>query len=447
MIQRLVDGWRRVRPIWFLVASGLVTVMYAFPGHLNYDGSLQLQQARVNRYQDWHPPVMARYWRVLDQLVAGPLLMLLLQTALFLWGVYGLARRRFSPRTSAQIAAVLLLFPPVLTPMAAVWKDTQMAGFILAGIYLMLGDGWRRRSAGIAMLVLAAAVRDNGLAALPGLLLVVVAVWTPIAWWKRVALAAGLTIAIGGVAVLANVATTDTRSYAWFHTAAIYDIAGTMCHSAPMTDDEVRTELAGIVMRQPKDLWANLCASHNPLNWIPLVYGATPPFTEEAGPAERDARRAAWLRVIREHPGAYFRHRMQVMQLILGLAGETPEQPVIQTVAGTNDQIRALKLGTETSKFQRVIGRKLEKLANTNKMLFRPWVYVLLGLAMFGYAAVRRDGLIAGILTSGFLYEASYIVGAPGAGYRYSHWLIICVVLAMLMIFVERWREGRRARA
>ncbi|MEP6860013.1 MAG: hypothetical protein ABJE66_05300 [Deltaproteobacteria bacterium] len=434
-----------MRPIWFLIASGVLTVMYAFPGHLNFDGAVQLEEARINRYDDWHPPLMARYWRELDKLIAGPLLMLLLQTALFLWGTYGLARTRFSARTSALIAGLLLLFPPVLAPMAAVWKDTQMAGWILAGTYLMLGVTWRRRIAGIAMLVLGAAVRDNALAALPGLLLVVVAVWTPIAWWKRVALAAGLTIAIGAMAVLANLATTDTRSYAWAHSTGIYDIAGTMCHATPMTDDEVRTELAGMELRQSGDLWKKLCASFNQLNWIPLVNQDTSPFVDTAGPAERDARRAAYFRVIREHPGAYARHRLDVMKLILGLTGETPEQPVIQTIAGTEGQIKMLKLGTQTSKFQRVVGRKLEKLANTNKMLFRPWVYVLLGLAMLGYAAVRRDGMIAGLIASGFLFEASYIVGAPGAGFRYSHWMIICVVLAMMFVFVDRFRAGRAA--
>ncbi|HEY6039535.1 MAG TPA: hypothetical protein VIV58_34885 [Kofleriaceae bacterium] len=447
MIRRLVDAWNRVRPLWLLVASGVLTVMYGFPGRLDFDGAAQLGQARANHYEDWHPPVMARYWRVLDQLVAGPLLMLLLQTALFLWGAYGIARRRFSARTSALIAGILLLFPPVLTIMAGVWKDTQMAGFLLAGLHLMLGAGWRRRSAGIAMFVLAAAVRDNAVTALPGLLLVVVAVWTPAARWKRVALAAGLTLAIFGVAVVANVALTDKRSYAWFHTTAIYDIAGTLCHAEPLTDDEVRSELAGMELRQSKELWKSLCAAYNPVNWIPLVYGDAAPLVDTAEPAERDARRAAFFRVIREHPGAYFRHRVQVMQLNLGLAGVTPMEPVPLMAGGTQAQIAALKLGAQTSKFQRVIGRKLEKLAYTNKILFRPWVYVLLGLVLFGYAAVRRDGMLAGITTSGLLYEAGYFFAAPGAGYRYQHWMIVCVVFALLIVFVERWREGRAATA
>ena len=437
----IANAWRRVRSIWILVAAGAITVAYGFPGYLNFDSAVQLEQARLNKYDDWHPPVMARYWRILDELFAGPLPMLVLQVALFLWGAYGLARRRFAPRAAALIAGGLLLFPPVLAPMAVVWKDAQMAGWILAGTHLCLGETWRRRLFGLGMFVLAAAVRDNALAALPGLLLVVVATWTAIAWWKRVALAAVLTLAIGGAAVIANAATTDRHSYAWAHSTGIYDIAGTICHAAPMTDDEVRSELAGMELRQTGDLWTKLCGSFSQLNWIPLVNQPTSPFVDTAGPTERDARRAAFFRLLHDHPGAYIRHRFDVMKLILGLDGNTPEQPVCQTVAGTDGQIRMLKLGTATSKFQRVVGRWLVALSNT--LLFRPWAYVLIGLALLGYAAVRRNGWVAGLLISGFLYEASFIVGAPGAGFRYSHWMIICVALAAVFVFAERYRAGR----
>lgn len=444
MIRR---AWARVQPLWFLVASGILTVMYGFPGRMDFDGSLQLQQARANVYEDWHPPVMARYWRVLDQLVAGPLLMFLLQTALFLWGAYGIARRRFSPRASAVIASLLLLFPPVLAIMGGVWKDTQMAGFILAGAHLMLGAGWRRRVGGLVLFFLAAAVRDNGVTALPGFLLVILAVWTPIAWWKRVAIAGALTIALFVAAVLLNAALTDKRSYAWFHTTAIYDIAGTLCHADPLTDDEVRSELAGVELRPSKDLWKAICTAHNPVNWIPLVYGDAAPFTEAADEAERDARRAAFTRVIRDYPSAYLRHRTEIMEYNMGLKGVTPMEPVPRMATGTPAQAAALHVGTQTSKFQRVIGRKLEKIAYTNKLLFRPWAYVLLGLAMFGYAAFRRDGMLAGILTSGFLYEAAYFFAAPGAGYRYQHWMIVCVVFAIMWVFVERYNEGVASKA
>lgn len=445
MRSRIASAWQRVRAIWILIAAGAVTVAYGFPGYLNFDSAVQLEEARLNRYDDWHPPLMARYWRVLDQLCAGPLLMLILQVTLFLWGVYGLARRRYSPRTAAVIAGALLLFPPVLAPMAVVWKDTQMAGFILAGTHLALGPRWRGRAAGIAMFVLAAAVRDNALAALPGLVLVIMAVWTPIAWWKRVALGAGLTLAIGGAALLANAATTDTRSYAWYHSTGIHDVAGVICHAGPMTDDEMRAALAGMELRQTSDLQARLCATYTPINWLPLVNQPSSLFVNTAGPAERVARRAAWFRLVRAYPGAYVAHRLAIMQMMLGLDGNTPAEPVCRTVAGTPGQIRMLKLGTATSKLQRVIGRKLVALEDT--LLFRPWVYVLIGLVMLGYAAVRRDGMIAGLLTGGFLYEATFVIGAPGEGFRYSHWMIICVVLATLFVFVDRLRAGRAATA
>jgi hypothetical protein len=72
--------------------------------------------------------LMAVLWGVLDRIIAGPFLMLLLQATLFLAGSYLVLRRALPPRTAALAASLLLLFPPVLTPMAYIWKDSLMAG-------------------------------------------------------------------------------------------------------------------------------------------------------------------------------------------------------------------------------------------------------------------------------------------------------------------------------
>src|SRR5262245_64529446 len=100
---------------------------------MNFDGVEQLAQARSGNFNDWQPPIMAAYWKALELVVHGPLLMLLLQTGLFVWGLDAILRLRFAPRTAAWTTAALTLFPPILTPIAVVWKDAQMAAFLLAG--------------------------------------------------------------------------------------------------------------------------------------------------------------------------------------------------------------------------------------------------------------------------------------------------------------------------
>ena len=106
--------------------------------------------------------------------------MLLLQTSLFLWGLFAAFRTRFSPRAAAWIATAVFLFPPILTPMAAVWKDAQMAAFsTIAGTACCRAATHRgaRASLRIALLFFAAAVRDNAIAAVPPLCVLIVASW------------------------------------------------------------------------------------------------------------------------------------------------------------------------------------------------------------------------------------------------------------------------------
>src|SRR5262245_9378172 len=100
---------------------------------MSSDSATQLADARSHQYTDWHPPVMAAMWTVLDKIVAGPALMLVLQGSLFLIGSYRLLRAVLSERAAAIAASAILLFPPVLAPMAVIWKDSQMAGFLLMG--------------------------------------------------------------------------------------------------------------------------------------------------------------------------------------------------------------------------------------------------------------------------------------------------------------------------
>ncbi|HEY0254347.1 MAG TPA: hypothetical protein VGC41_22620, partial [Kofleriaceae bacterium] len=156
-----------------LAVGTLGALAYAFPGYMNFDSGGQLAQARAGHYDDWHPPVLARYWRITDQIFHGPLPLLVLQLALFTWGAYGILRMRFSPRASAFATLALLWFPPLLAPMAAVWKDAQMAGWLLAGTMLMLRPSARARLGGAVLLVIGCAVRDNAMAALPPLMLLV----------------------------------------------------------------------------------------------------------------------------------------------------------------------------------------------------------------------------------------------------------------------------------
>jgi hypothetical protein len=438
----IAAGLRRIPPAAILLVGGAIVVAYSFPGYMNYDAADQLIQARTRQYTDWHPPMMAKYWHALEKLFHGPLPLLVVQTALFLWGAYHLFRRRLQPQAAALLAVALMWFPPVLAVSGPVWKDAQMVSFLIAGAALLLRDSWRARGAGLVLMFLAAGVRDNAVSAMPPLLLL--AVWT---WGHRrrivvCALAFALFVAIAVGATAANKAFTKRGGYAWYQANAIHDIAGMICFTDQMTDEEVRAQLVGVELRVDTDIQRRFCQQYNPRWWIPLSLDANAPFNSTANKAQRLARRAAYFRLLRRDVFAFAEHRWRVTKELIGLGDEVPDEPVCQTFAGSEGQFVRLAITDKLSSFQKLVGSALQKVSTT--LLFRPWAYLLVGLALFAYACKQRQGLVIALIGSGFLYELSFAIAAAGAPFRYSNWMIVCVCVATVLVFRERLGAGRR---
>ncbi|MBV8756648.1 MAG: hypothetical protein JO257_05220 [Deltaproteobacteria bacterium] len=430
-----------MQPRWLVVAAWAVLFIYAFPGYLNWDSTSQMLQARHATYDDWHPPMMAAIWRVFELFVRGPALMLLLQTLLFSWGVYQTFRVRFAERAAAILAAIAITFPPVLVPMAVVWKDAQMAAMLLAGVMLAMRPGWGRRALGLAMLLVACGVRDNAPAALPPLMLVVVASWSVRSRLKIIAVGAAITIVVALTAIAINVKLTDVRQYPTSKSLQILDVAGTLCYAPPLSDDEIRAELPGVVLLPKDHLQRALCAAYDPRSWFRLTFSDVSVFVQKPDEPDRAGRRAAWTHVMREYPGSYLYHRWQVMQEVLGLSPWPMWEPVCQSNVVPKEFTRKLSYDASLSFVQKVLGKEFVKLGETK--LFRPWVYALLSLIVLAWAAWKRDAWLAALVGSGLLYELTYFFAASGPDYRYSHWMVVCCCIALATIFVERLREAR----
>jgi hypothetical protein len=429
----------RLRSFWILFGAWLVVIAYSFPGFMNWDAGEQLFQARTGQLDDWYPPVMGAYWKLLDMIVAGPLLMLVLQVSLFLWGLYALLRTRLDERLAAPIAAALMLFPPILTPMSAVWKDAQMAGFLIAGVALALRPGRRARALGLAGLFMAAAVRDNAAFALPPLCLVICGTW---GFRRRVvafAVAAAVCIGLVGASVMANKMLTQSRAFPWFRSVALHDIGGTICNADPMSDQELTELLDGTGHVEITGIRDRLCGLYTPLAWFSMSQGEQHYFNDRYPrllKSERMARRRAWWQLVSEHPRAYLAHRAAVMQVLLGLHDGPMWEPVCHDVNANTTHGPALHHNASLSGFQRALMAIFDVLGRT--LLFRPWAYAVLSLIFFGYALARRDRLLLGLLGSGLLYEASYFVLAAAPDYRYSHWMIVCCVVSGVLIAARR---------
>ncbi|HEY0254389.1 MAG TPA: hypothetical protein VGC41_22835, partial [Kofleriaceae bacterium] len=72
---------------------------------------------------------------------------------------------------------------------------------------------------------------------------------------------------------------------------------------------------------------------------------------------------------------------------------------------------------------------------------FRAFIYFVVGLYLLAFV---RSRLAIALLLSGLGCEMSLFVGAPSNDYRYSHWMITCVVICTTVVFGLRYRAGRR---
>ncbi|TVM04529.1 hypothetical protein FCN52_14595, partial [Enterococcus faecium] len=58
-----------------LILFGLSVLVFA-PGYAQYDSVTRYDQVLRGRYDDWHPPIMARLWSLFGRQGAGPMLVL-----------------------------------------------------------------------------------------------------------------------------------------------------------------------------------------------------------------------------------------------------------------------------------------------------------------------------------------------------------------------------------
>jgi hypothetical protein len=417
-----------------LAAGWVAFVVYAYPGFLSFDSVVQLREARAGVFTDWHPPVMAWLWRYLDMIAPGPIAMLLLQSGLLLFGAYALIRRVASSTYAACGAVAILLFPPIGTAMAVIWKDSLMVGAIVAGVALLLARSRTLRAVGLVALTLAAAVRYNGFT-ITIVLVVALFRWRDdIFGLRRYAIAFvvwGATVACGQ---LANRLVVDTPMHVWHGSLAMFDIVGTLRYSRPISDDEAAEVLRGTPLLVSRDYQRSARRAYDPNAG---VFRIVTMFMKQPTTAdERDAIARAWSSLVAAHPRAYLKHRWQVFRRVLGLQDDASPWVWTGIDAVGRDLVRYAPidaqawLTTEANDF-------------ATSWLMRVYVYLLLTLGVGAIAIAMRDRVSIAIAASAVASELALFGLAPTEDFRYSLWLVIAALLISFRVFATRLRRGR----
>jgi len=421
-----------------LLIGWLVFLEYAYPGYMSYDSIQQLGEARSGRFGDWHPPAMAALWRLIELVVAGPVGMLVIQSGCFLIGAYLVLMRAMSTRAAAVCASCLLWFPPIGVVMAVIWKDSQMAGFLMLGTGLLCAAARRDRLLGVALLLLASMMRHNAFT-MTFPLVVLLFVWRlDSRGWRRYAVGLAVWVAITGMGALFSSRLTRHHDYTWYRSSALIDIVGTLNYAEPISDEQLRPLLEGVRVIPTHDLQQAARRAYNPAWTFDVIWNMERRFFDD--PANKPQRLAvvrAWKKIVLGHPYAFLTYRAEIFLHLLGLGPKPPDSPIYVGFSDLQDPFgsaqRALHLAS-ASRIQQKMQLGMLRLGLSS--LFHPYLYALLAILLLPFSL--RDRLSFALLASGLVGEAALYFVAPTGDYRYSIWLVIVDAAAVMILIARR---------
>lgn len=420
-----------IRAAFAAALLGLAMLVLFWPGIAMFDSLNQYQQLLSGAYEDWHPPAMARLWSVFHGMGwHGQAPMFLLQM-LLCWSGLGLIAAALA-RQGARLAAtgVLLLgiWPPIAGWQAAVLKDGQMAGALLAAVGIACWWRLRERTLPrwamalvVLLLLYATLVRINAVFATVPLAfgLLGTGAWRPVghgAWMLAAMVAVLVAMPVVNHGILRAQASDVGRSL------PIYDLAGIAHHAG-----------ARAVPILPVSIWEKAEAQHciRPLLWDPL--GDRCDFVADglaqAAPGGRLT--GVWIAAIARHPLAYAAHRLARWNATMRWLVPW-RYPLAEPQA--DSEPNALGLDSPSPRiapFQRVAGVLAES------PLGAPIVWLVGALAVVALAGRRSDArgrLGVTLALSAVLTELAFLVISVAADYRYHLWAMLATGLAVALV-------------
>jgi len=416
-----------------------------FPGVVMYDSVAQYMQAHTGLYSDWHPPIMARSWALLNHLKNGTEPFFLAQMLLW-WGGIGAISAALGRRQKHGAAALVLLVgiaPLWLGWATVVLKDAQMA-CCLAGAAGLVAH-WRlddrpmpRWAAVLAILLIcyATLVRGNAVfATIPFALALFDWPQLPKLWHKAVA----SLVLIAAVLVFNPIF--NNRILGAEHTGVenslpLYDMAG-IAHKA---------HLAGLPGLDPQG-WAmaQRKGCYTPFFWNPYGEDSQCGFVGDAVIFDHlDDRHMAteWARLAVAHPLAYAGHRIAHLNSNLRFwvgPGEPDADPPLSSEPNPDGLGAPANPGGEGL------------IAAAHLMAASPlgwpvvWLVVSAGLLWASMGLTDPQARLGRALAgSAFCMSASFALVSIASDLRYHLWSMVAAALALVLLLDTRGLDRRR---
>ena len=435
---------------WLVVALIIVATFY--PGIMSNDSTAALAQARAFEFTDWHPPVLALIWSLLDRIVPGPALMLIGQSLLYAYAAARLCSTAFA-RLATRLPANLLLlafalFPPVMALNGMIWKDVWMSGALLLALAYLFelasGTGGTRRSmlVIIAACLLATAFRHNAGAATAGLLAGAVYFGLPGPARPLLRLTASGLAGLALATVLVLVVSMANRLLASPANVTtpilLHDIAGTVLESG---EPERAAQLAlatspGLTNDRGRFL-ARLGTDYHPEEAGRLLRtkrrNPDSPFVIDAlAPGhDADAVKRAWRAVVSRYPAAYLRHRAATFACLMQFCGRSSW--AIHSYVLNPKYVFPAGLDPGQERLRHLL------LNPRSVLLYAPtfWLGIVLVGGLAGLVRLRagtRPALCVFMALSAVGLAVSLFFTSPIESYRYVHWMILSGWIMLWML-------------
>lgn len=447
---------RNRKPIvgYLICAFGFTLTLWAFyPGLMSPDSIASLSDGRNGILYDQNSAIMSFVWGGLDQLVAGPALMLVLQLSVFWIAIACLWQAIHRESFATGLALVFVPFmPQILSQLPVIWKDVEMATALLMAVALIYFGKKRNSKSSLLLspvfLLYAFAARLNSLPAV-----------LPIAIWSGYVAASILelgkarsTPVVVGLsyfvfllvaAIVLQAALPGSRSSYPFQFVQLYDLA-----AISIWNNEPR--FPSYIVKSGDFSIESLKANYSTTSVGGLVYAdqtrhTRPPLVVVDTPEMIRELRTTWRKHVLENPVAYLSHRAGVFVQLIGLGRSVAFQYWDLALVRNPAEFAVAKnpanqlLTSYFAFFQRPV---------MQTFFFRPFVWILACMYLI-YRSLRSRlsgdwDLVLVLSVSSLLYIFSYFFTAPAADYRYVYWPAIASAVAVIfgIYLVRKERTG-----
>lgn len=438
-----------------VLGGGLLLMLAAnLPGHLSVDSIMQLYEGRMQVRETFAPAIYSLILRVFDSLVPGTGLYVT-ASGLLLYGAL-ISLRGLVPRVSwlsVPVALAVVFMPALLVYQGIVWRDVFFAnvsvvGFVcLAHAALRWGERpmrWAALAAAVGLFALAAIVRQNGLIAVVMGTLVVA--WTARSggWRRMTAYGVGFLAAVLILAqALASVAQPrtagpDQAMGIGLRILLHYDIVAATAQRPDLplaqidaadaaSDDFLRAHAREVYSPERVD-----------------YFDRVPDLRKHLWPLPGEAVRAQWLEIVTDHPKLYIAHRLSVFRWVFLTPDVARCVPVHVGIEGPADKIEALKLKPGSDPSDRAMADYAARFFRTPA--YSHLTYALIAVAVTGFLLLRRrpaDWAMAGLMTAGLGFAASFFFISIACDYRYLYFLDLAALAGLLYVALDpRLKRG-----